>query len=183
MARRRRSTLLGEIGRLLVEYPEKDWRALAERLRDRALMEDIAAAIDESIAMIPKPVGIVRKQPTKPGVSEIARIARDDKAKADVLSAVKSRLTNKDDVVPLAYIRRFASSLGMKDELSMRREQAVNQIIRYLSTKTTDEIEAIMHAIAPMQQHAGQEFDRWVDLILRRGADVGKKPEGTIENE
>ena len=43
MARKKRPSLVAEIGRLLVEYPEKDWRALVNRLRERALIEDIAA--------------------------------------------------------------------------------------------------------------------------------------------
>ena len=166
MARRKRPPLAAEIGRLLVEYPEKDWRALAGRLRDRALIEDIAAAIDDAIALVAKSAEKTRKERPKSRMSERASVSLEDKAKAEILSALKSRLTDKDKTVTLAYIRGFASSLGMKEELASRREQAANQIVHYLATKTTEEIEAALHTVLPAQQYLGQEFARWVDLIL-----------------
>ena len=166
MVRKKRSPLVAEIGRLLVEYPEKDWRALAVRLRDRALIEDIATAIDDSIALVAKSAEKTKKKRSKPPVSELAGVAQEDKAKAEILSALKSRLTDKNKTVTLAYIRGFASSLGMKEELASRREQAANQIVHYLATKTTEEIEAALHTVLPAQQYLGKEFDRWVDLIL-----------------
>ena len=46
MSRRKRPPLIAEIGRLLVEYPEKDWIALADRLRDGALVQDIASTLE-----------------------------------------------------------------------------------------------------------------------------------------
>ena len=49
----------------------------------------------------------------------------------------------------LAYIRGFASSLGMKEELPSRREQAINQIIHYLAARTTVEIEAALRTVVP----------------------------------
>lgn len=166
MSRRRRTPLTAEIGRLLVEYPEKDWKALADGLRDRALMEDIAAAIDEAMVRVVKSVKKTKKVRRKPGESVLAKVARDDKAKAEMLSALKSRLTDKDQHLPLTYIRRFASSLGMKEQLASRRDQAVNQIVVYLADRTTDEIEDILRTALSPQQAQGQEFDRWVSLIL-----------------
>ena len=173
MARRKRPPLVAEIGRLLVEYPEKDWRALAGGLKDRALIEDIATAIDDAMALVERSKEKTKKERAKPRMSELARVAREDKPKAEILSALKSRLTDKDKAVTLAYIRGFASSLGMKEELASHREQAVNQIIHYLATRTTVEIEAALRAVVPVQQSLGQEFDRWVDLIL--GGDAGTR--------
>ena len=166
MAREKRPSLVAEIGRLLVEYPEKDWRALANRLRERALIEDIAAAIDDVLASTAKPVEKTRKVRRQPGEGVIAKVARDDEVKAEKLSALKSRLTDRDQRLPLSYIRGFASSLGMKEELANRRDQAVNQIVVYLAAKTTNEIDDILEVALSPQQTEGQEFDRWVKLIL-----------------
>ena len=182
MPRKKRPPLVAEIARLIVEYPEKDWKALAGRLRDRALIEDIATAIDDAIALVAKPPKKARKERSKPRMSELARVSQEDKAKAEILSALKSRLTDKDKAVTLAYIRGFASSLGMKEELAGRREQAVNQIVHYLATKTTEEIEAVLHTVLPVQQPLGQEFDRWVDLILGDNTSTrGQKYPGATE--
>ena len=174
MARKRRPSLVAEIARLLVEYPEKEWRVLVDNLRDHSLINDIASAIEDLISMTVKSTGKKNTVRNRPRESVIARVAREDTAKADILSSVQSRLANKDNVVPLAYIREFASSLGMKEELPARREQAVNQIIEYLSSKTTDEIEAALLTVLPMQDQ-GQEFERWVDLILGKDASTARK--------
>ena len=177
MVRRKRPPLVAAIGRLLVEYPEKDWKALARRLRDRALIEEIATAIDDAIAVVAKSAEKATKEGSKPRASVIAKVAREDAAKAEILYALKSRLTDKGQTGTLAYIRGFASSLGMKEELPSRREQAVNQIVRYLAAKTTGEIEAALRTALPAQRPLGQEFDRWVDLILGTDASKGiQKP-------
>lgn len=170
MARRKRPGLVAEIGRLLVEYPERDWRALADSLRDRALIEALAAAVDDAVELVERSKEASKKERPRPRVNELARIAREDKSKAAVLLELKSRLTDKAKIVTLADIRGFASVLGMKEKLASRREQAVNQIIHYLATRTTVEIEAALRTAVPVQKTPGQEFDRWVDLILGGGA-------------
>jgi hypothetical protein len=169
MARRKRPPLVAEIGRLLVEYPERDWRALADGLRDRALIEALAAAVDDAVELVEKSKEKSKKERPKPRVNELARVAREDKSKAAVLFELKSRLMDKAKTATLADIRGFASVLGMKEELASRREQAANQIIHYLATRTTIEIEAALRTAEPVQKTTGQEFDRWVDLILGGG--------------
>lgn len=179
MGRQRRPTLVAEIGRLLVDYPEKDWRALAERLRERALIEDIAAAIDDLLASRPSPstkkTATARRQDRQ---SLIMRVAKHDKAKAEKLAALKSLLTDSDNALSLADIRGLANSLGMKDELAKRRSQAVNQIVRHLAAKTTAEIDDVLQAGTRPQQLHGQEFDRWVKLILGEGVSSDRKQAG-----
>lgn len=166
MGRKRRPSLVAEIGRLLVEYPEKDWRALADRLRERVLVEHIAAAIDDALTLNASQVEKTRKVRRQARESIIAKVARVDKAKAERLSALKSRLMDRDTRPPFAYIRGFASSLGIKEELSSRRDQAVNEIVRHLAAKTNDEIDSILTTALSSQPTEGQEFDRWVKLIL-----------------
>ena len=168
MARRKRPPLMNEIARLLVEYPEKDWKILTDGLRNHTLAEEIATAIDDAVATVTKAVEKSKKKSHKPRESTIAKVARDDKAKAEKLAELKSRLTDQDQRLPIAYIRGFANSLGMKEQLAGRRDQAINQIVRYLATKTINEIEGILHTALPPQQTQGEEFDRWVNLILGR---------------
>ena len=166
MARTRRPSLVAAIGRLLVEYPAKDWRALANCLRDQTFVNEIATAIDNSIAEVAKAKQKAKKTRPKRRLSVLAQVAQEDEAKFEVLSALNSQLTENTQGVTLADIRRFADSLGMKEELPRRRAQAVNHIIRYLASRRTEEIKAILHSDFSLQQPAGQEFDRWVDLIL-----------------
>ena len=178
MAGKKRPSLVGEIGRLLVEYPEKDWRALANRLRERSLVEDVAAAIDDLLASDAKRRAKRRTQARRrPREGVIERVARDDVAKAEKLSALKSRLAGKDKRPPLAHVRSFANSLGMKEELPSRRDQAVNQILQYLSAKTTGEIDDILNAAISPRQMEGEEYDRWVKLIL------GEDPPSATEKQ
>ncbi len=166
MARSKGRSLVSEIARLLVEYPEKDWSALVDRLRDRAFMDDLVTAITSAREIATKSSAKAKKSRSGGGRNILAEVAGDDKEKAEILSEIKSRLVDQGQIVTLADLRAFASSLGMKGDLANRRNQAINQIIRYLAGKTTDQIEAALHTALPDQARQGQEFDRWVDLIL-----------------
>lgn len=177
MPSRKRSPLVAEIGRLLVEYPAKDWNAVLDRLRDRELVENIAKAIDEALEVVAESTEKTKKQQTRPSVSVLATVAQEDPRKAEILSALKSRLTDKDQGVTLEYIRRFANSLGMKEELASHRGQAINQLIRYLATKETKSIEATLHTALPLREHRGQEYDRWVALIVGEHVNVTPTPD------
>ena len=163
--------MVAEIGRLFVEYPEEDWRVLARGLREGTLIGDVAEAIDALLAS-----GGTSQQVAVEAVSHprrenvIARVARDDPAKAEKLFALKSWLTRKDSRPTLAVVRGFAASLGMKEELAKRRDQAVNQIVRHLAAQRTDEIDDIVVAAMPRESVEGQEYDRWVKLILGVGS-------------
>ena len=55
-----------------------------------------------------------------------------------------------------------------------RRDRVIDEIIVYLATKSTGEIENILHKALPPPHSQGQEFDRWVSLIL--GADLSNEP-------
>ena len=164
--------MVAEIGRLLVEYPEKDWQALAGRLRNPSLMDDVAAAIEEAAAMATKSVGKAKKVERKRRGNVLAQVARHDILKAEKLSALKLRLTDKRQGLPLAHIRGLANSLGMKEQLPSRRDQAVNQIVAYLAGKSTAEIDAVLSTAMPPPTRQGEEYDRWVNLIL--GKDDGR---------
>ena len=166
MTRRKRPTLIAEIGRLLVEYPEKDWKALADRMRDQVLMEEIAIAVDDALTITPKSATKKKRNRKKSLASLLAEVGREDEAKAKLLSDVMSQLNNKHQPVTLSFIRAFANSIGMKDEIASRREQAVNQIFNYLVKKTAAEIAADINKAVPSENRSGQEFDRWVNLIL-----------------
>lgn len=164
MARRRRPTLIAEIGRLFIEYPAKDWKLLADHIRDPALIDDIVATIEQGIAHAAKATEKTKEERPKRRVSRKPRVLPEDEAKAKILTMLKSRLADKT-LTPV-NIREFASLLGMKEKLATHRERAGNQIIRYLANKSTEEIEAALRMMLPVERPVGQEFDRWVSLIL-----------------
>ncbi|MDE0712016.1 MAG: hypothetical protein OXH60_07765 [Rhodospirillales bacterium] len=145
------------------------------------MIEDIARAIEDAAAAATKSVEKTKKKRRRVRESLLTRIAREDKVKAEILSAIKSRLTNKDKTLALAEIRQFATSLGMKEELAVRRNQAANQIVRHLATKSTEEIEAALHTTLPEHQPPGEEFGRWVELILGSDTKTGQ-PKNPDEN-
>ena len=166
MATRRRPPLVTALARLIVEYPEKDWQTLSERLRNREFMEELAEAVDGISKLATKSGG---KQKTKRPTSRrsvLARIAEEDPEKAKILTALRSRLTNKVRPPSLSQIRSLAVAMGMKDHIPSRREQAVDQIVRHLADKTVEEIKTKLHKELPGQRDLGSEYDRWVDLIL-----------------
>ena len=112
--------MVSEIARLLVEYPERDWNVLVGRIRDRAFIEDLAAAIGDAMEVVAKSAEKTKKGPSRSRKSILPEVAQKDKGKAEILSELKLRLTDKGQFVTLAHIRGFANSLGMKEELANR---------------------------------------------------------------
>ena len=170
MPRKQRPRLIAELARLVVEYPERDWKNLADRLRDRKLMNDLAATIEKAVAVASSSAGggTKRRESTRLG-SILSAVAKQDAKKAEFLTALKARLSDKGQV-SLAEIRAFAISLGMKEELPKPRPQAVNRVIRHLAKQPAEEIEAALHS--GLGDFRGQgEYDRWVDLILGHSAE------------
>lgn len=96
----------------------------------------------------------------------LAKVAKEDKQKVEILTELKSRLLNHEPPPSLAQLRSLATTLGIKDHIPNRREQAVNHIIRHLSAKSVEEISTALHTELPGQRDLGIEYDRWVELIL-----------------
>ena len=170
MPRKRRPSLAAELARLVVEYPERDWKNLVERLRNRELMDDLAATIEEAVNVASKTIGDSPKKRhfVRLG-SVLSAVAEKDAKKAEFLNALKMRLSDKTQI-SLSEIRVLAASLGMKQELPSRRTQAVSHIIGHLAGKPIEEIEAALDVDVRKWRDENHGYDRWVDLILGVGA-------------
>ena len=186
MPRKRRPRLIAELARLVVEYPERDWKNLVDRLRDKEFMDDLAATIEGAVNVASKSVdrGGAKKGASEPLANVLRAVAKQDPEKAKILTMLKTRLSDKSNVISLAEIRAFANSVGMKDKLPSRRPQAVNQIVWYLAQKPTEEIEAAMRVELGAYWNQDGGYDRWVDLILGEGvrAIQGKDSMSTDED-
>lgn len=185
MPRKRRPSLMAELARLVVEYPEKDWKIIVDRLRDREFMEDLSASIEGAVNIASKSVD---RRSAKRNASEhlgnvLKAIAKQDPEKAQFLTILKSRLNDRSNVVSLAEIRAFASSMGMKDKLPSRRPEAVNRIIRHLAQKPTEEIEAALRVERGAYWNPNEGYDRWVDLILGSGAKFAQDKDSMSTDE
>lgn len=165
---RKRPPLVAELARLLAEYPERDWRALSDSLNNENFLKRLTVTVDVMADLAAKSRRVRNtKRPTIPRRTRLAEIAKEDPEKAQVLTAFRNRLTDKIKRPSMSQLRGLATALGMKDELHKRREQAVNQIIRYLADRTVQEIETVLNIRLPEQRNLGREYGRWVNLILR----------------
>ena len=171
---RKRPPLIAELARLVAEYPEKDWRALGDSLQNEEFLKQLTIAV-ETMADLAARSGRAQKtkRKTTPRKSRFAELAKKEPEKAQMLTTFRDRLTDKSTRPSLAQLRGLAEAMGMKDELSRRREQAVDQILRYLAGWTIQEIETALNRNLPEQRDLGHEYGRWVDLILREPARSG----------
>ena len=183
MTRKRRPPLIAALAHLVVEYPEKDWRALGERLRDRKFIEELTVIVDVVSELSSKTRG--RQKATKVASYRkiLAQVAKEDEEKAELLNLFKSQLVSKTSPPSLSQIRDLATALGIKEHLPARREQAVNQLIRHLVSKSVDDIKTALHMGLPDHRDPGHEYGRWVDLILGSRSQIGEETKKAKNDE
>lgn len=176
--------LLAELARLATRYPAEDWLRLADCLENerrraqlRLLLEDLAATSRSTAARGSKSRprrGAVRAPSRLPQLRESIAAARTtDPAKADLLDDIWAKLRLRELLPTMDAMRSFADLLGLKRLDSSKREQAVAEIMEQLVEMPGDRLKQLMQQTVVTDRELGEEYDRWVRLILRR-----RQPDG-----
>ena len=164
---RKKPPLIAELARLIAEYPEKDWRSLADLLQSDELIKKLAATVETVADLAAKSRYVRKTKPTKMSVkSRLAELAKEDPEKAQILTDFRAKLTDRVALPSVAQIRGLATAMGMKEEIPSHQAQAVDHIIRHLADKTVPEIKNVLSVRLPEQRDLGLEYTQWVDLIL-----------------
>jgi hypothetical protein len=169
------SKLIKDLARLASRYGPEDFATLGRLIREGSLesllikaLEDLATASASSNA---------RKPPSKTIVAKLNALRDTDPRRAELLSDLRSRLQAGEVLPTLASLRAFGEMLGMKELQATRREKAVPIILEHLLALPDRDFEAALEQAANQpDRQLGDEYDRWVSLILRRnpGSEVTK---------
>jgi hypothetical protein len=167
------SKLLVDLAHLGKKYKAKDWEELAACLDDPRQRERVRALLLELAE-----VSRTRRKPATrngPKRSRVAatkkaleRVRREDANRADLLDDIWLKMRQGELLPTLAALRVFAEAMGSKGLKSTRRDQAVTELMELLIKMPSDSLEQRMREVAVHDRELGDEYERWVQLILRR---------------
>lgn len=166
--------LLEDIARLVGKYKPEDWEALVAWLREdrledlRVLVIEMALASREVKAQR-KPRSRTRKQaPSRiPHLRDrIKQVRQADPASADLLDEIWLKLRERELLPTVADVRAFAAMLGKKKLDAARRDQAVTELMEHLAGVEPERLQEEMRATLASERRFGDEYERWVSLIL-----------------
>jgi ribonuclease D len=165
--------LLSELARLAAKYKPKDWEELAAWLDDpqrrqtlQTLLHQLAAASGSSHRPAPRKK---RKVSGVPKVrDELKKLRKKDADRADLLEDIWLKMRRRELLPTLATLRMFAEAMGAKGLRSTRRDQAVTELMELLIKMPSDSLEQRMREVAVQDRGLGDEYGRWVQLILGR---------------
>lgn len=165
--------MMADLARLAVRYSPEDWERLIECLEDRRrrgqaskLLRELAAT---SQASRDRSAVRKRKPPHTPRLREtLARIRDNDPARADLFEEMWRKLRQRELLPTMTAVRTFAEATGLKGLESTRREQAVAELIEQLVEMPSDDLEQMMRHTVVEDRKLGDEYERWVRLILQQ---------------
>jgi hypothetical protein len=118
-----------------------------------------------------KPTAGARKQPPSriPLLREkIKQVRQTDPASADLLDEIWLKLRERELLPTIADVRAFAAVLGRKELAATRRDQAVTELMEHLAGMDPQRLQAEMRITLSSERRFGDEYERWVSLILNK---------------
>lgn len=165
--------LMSDLAQLAARYPPEDWERLIECLEDRRRSSQVSRLLRElaatSRARRGRSTSSKRNPPRTPRLREtLARIRNEDPARADLFDEMWLKLRSRELLPTMATVRAFAEAVGLKGLESTKREQAVAELIERLIEMPSGDLEQMMRQTVVEDRELGDEYERWVHLILRQ---------------
>ncbi len=168
--------LLKDLGRLAQRYPPEQWSLLAAWVDDDRNQRKLAHLLREMTEASRSARD--RPGPTRAPSSRaetirktIKEMQEEDPERAAALEALWEKLRAREMLRTMAEMRSFVAHAGLNDLGSTRREQAVAELMVQLMALPKDDVERIARAPSIEDRDLGEEYERWVQLILDRKSD------------
>jgi len=163
--------LVADLARLARRYPPEDWHAILRWLEDETSRHQLSLLLRE-LSNVSKRVVPPRKREKRS--QSIGRLLEEmqstEPAKAELLRDLHRRLLTRELLPTPASLREFIEIVGLESRNTQKREQATNQLIRQLASLQHDDIEKALQVASTGPRDLGEEYERWVALILGRGS-------------
>lgn len=164
--------MIADLARLAVRYSPDDWEQLTKCLEDRRARTQLGRLLQELAATSharSKRSGGRRSASQTQQLREVLAKAHDeDPARAEMLEDMWTKLRRRELLPTLAAVRAFAEAAGLKELGANRREQAIVELIRQLVAMPSEDLEQMMRQTVVVDRRLGEEYERWVRLILHR---------------
>ena len=164
--------LIADLARLSVRYGPDDWDHLLELLEDERRRGQVTRLLRELAASSRarrqnRPKGSRPAPPRAHRVREaLAAIGEVDPGRAELLEEVWRKLRQRELLPTLPLIRAFAEATGLKGLGGSKRDQAVTELMEQIVDMPHEELERLMRETVVQDRKLGEEYERWVRLIL-----------------
>ncbi|HMJ73392.1 MAG TPA: hypothetical protein VK471_08540 [Solirubrobacterales bacterium] len=164
--------LVNDLARLVVKYKASDWNRLLDWVDDekrRAQLRQLLVELGGASKEKRRANGPKKRKPsgTKKVREALVRIRKDDADRADLLDDIWLKLRQRELLPTIGSVRAFAEAMGTKGLNATRRDQAVTELMERLLPLPIDALEERMRQTVVEDRSLGDEYERWVGLILR----------------
>lgn len=164
--------LLADLARLVSRYEPEDWVALSRLVRDKDSRESLAVLLDELAQASARQRPRSRSQKSVSPINvrdQLAQLRENNSQRASVLNDLWMKLRSRELLADMPSVRAFSEAIGMKMLVSRRRDQAISEIVEYLIPLPDEELQtALSRATIRADRKFGEEYEKWVTLILGR---------------
>jgi hypothetical protein len=180
MSESRHDELIRDLARLLAKYGPDAFEALAGRLRDGRLQNDLLALLEASTQagrQTTRPLGGKSKsQRQLIELNELLKqIGAEDPKKSDALKQLHEKLVSKKVLPSLRHIRDFAQDNGLPRITSTSRDKAIIPLMRAMMSLPYERIVSALERSSLLEEKSGRSLEGWTGVIL------GKRDRGTSE--
>lgn len=162
--------LITDLARLAVRYSPDDWDRLLELLEDErrrgqvtTLLRELAASSRARRQNRPKGSAPAHAHRVREALAAIGEV---DAGRAELLEEVWRKLRQRELLPTLPLIRAFAEATGLKGLNASKRDQAVTELMEQIVDMPHEELERLMRDTVVQDRKLGEEYERWVRLIL-----------------
>jgi len=159
--------LIADLVRLAKKYRPEEWMSIIEWLQDPDRREGLVSLMRELRAVSGRTENRPRRRQNVPGIAHLLEeVRRSDLRKAEILQEIHSKLKSREILPTFSTLRMFTEAAGLAALSSRKREQAINELMRQLSTLPYEEIQSALQRASVGRPDFGEDYERWVSLIL-----------------
>lgn len=163
----RSGELLRDLAKLLLKYPADTWRTIFARLHDRQLISQLEAAVDAVRTRSSGP-SLLSSGASRRPADPLRELGRTNAPLAQVLADFRAKLRRGELMPNLAELREFAHVCGIKEQVPLKREQAISFVVRHLAERQPKDVAQFLGSIRATRRDFEAEFERWANLIMQR---------------
>ena len=172
MSNIRSDQLVREIAGLIVKYKPSEWiPVLSELKMGSAVQVQIAKAVEDLLSrpQIRVPNKKAKKRTsTKAKIQSIVQISAQ---RRDILEPLRSALANRQILGNARSLKEACYSLGIKDVLPSKRNDAVQVLISFLDkvedSKFHDAVTKVTSFQPSESSNFEEEYQRWFEMIMQ----------------
>jgi len=169
--------LIADLVRLAKKYRPEEWMSIIDWLQDPERRKGIVTLMRELSAVSGKTENRPRRRRNVPSIAHLLdEVRRSDLRKAEILQEIHSKLQSREILPTFNTLRMFTETAGLAALSSRKREQAINELMRQLSILPYEKIQSVLQKASIGRPDFGEDYERWVALILGNKAGDELKP-------